>query len=250
MDYWLLAVYPLVTPPAILIYRPTQTTAIQAGKFLLDYSIYFQDHTIATRQEIGFDEGNEIYNLEYSYQAENWSRSISTNFGRPDDASLLAEKAISAKSGLSFYDHDKVNMSLYAKTQNGNHRQLTTPYILLGFTPSIYFVGEMDFQFFQPTKEKATQKIFDYAKLDYEPIQGLRLYWRTQSLINDFKRNYQPLPQDLKYGMITNRLYGLGPGIYWYPRPHFYIQLEIQQQFSAELPSSQTSGFLTGNIYL
>ncbi len=146
----------------------------------------------------GFDEGNEIYNLEYSYQAENWSRSISTNFGRPDDASLLAEKAIFVKSGLSFYDHDKLNMSLYAKTQNGNHRQLTIPYILLGFTLSIYFVVEMDFHFFQPTKKKATQKIFDYAKLDYEPIQGLHLYWITQALINDFKRNYQALHQDLK----------------------------------------------------
>ena len=36
----------------------------------------FADHTIATRQGIGFDEGNETYNLEYSYQGDKWSGSL------------------------------------------------------------------------------------------------------------------------------------------------------------------------------
>ncbi len=243
-------VSPLSSPRQYLMYRPSETTSIRAGKFLLDYGIYFQDHTIATRQGVGFDEGNETYNLEYSYQGEAWSGSISADFGRPDNISLMMERGAAATGGYNLNDHDKVGWSAFVGAQNGNSRQLTGPYVLLGFSPHFYFVGEMDLQFSQPTQGSSTQGLFQYGKVGYELIQGLHFYILEQAFVHSFNGTYQPLPQDFKYGPLANRLYGIGPGISWYPRPHFYIQLEVQQQFSAELPSSQTSGFLTGNIYL
>ena len=57
-------VSPLASRRQFLMYRPTEMTSIRAGKFLLDYGVYFPDHTISTRQGIGFDEGNETYNIE------------------------------------------------------------------------------------------------------------------------------------------------------------------------------------------
>ena len=47
--------------------------------------IYFPDHTIPTRQGIGFDEGMETYNLEYSYQSDKFSGSVTADFGRIDN---------------------------------------------------------------------------------------------------------------------------------------------------------------------
>ena len=146
--------------------------------------------------------------------------------------------------------HDKIRLSTYFGTQNGNSRQLAGPYALSGLTPHFYILGEADFQFVQPAQGNSTRASSAMSEWYEILVQGLHLYLMQQTFIHAFTGTYQPLPQDLKYGMVTNRLTGVGPGIYWYPRPHFYFQLEVQQQFSAELPSTQTSGFLTGNIYL
>lgn len=243
-------VSPLASRRQYLMYRPTDTISIRAGKFLVDYGIYLPDHTVATRQGIGFDEGGETYNIEYGYQGEKWSGSITADLGRPDDASLAFEKGVAAEAGWDVLDHAKLGWSAYSGAQNGSSRQLTGPYALLGFTPHFYAVGELDLQFSQPAQGGASQGVFSYEKLGYEPVQGLHVYLMEQTFVHAFNGRFQPLPQDLKYGPVTNRLYGTGPGIYWFPRPHFYLQLEIQQQFSAELPSSQTSGFLLGSIYL
>ena len=243
-------VSPLASRRQFLMYRPSETTSIRAGKFLLDYGVYFSDHTLATRQGVGFDEGNETYNLEYSYQGENGSGSLTVDLGRPDSPSLLTEKGVAATAGMNLNDHQKVGWSAYYGTQNSNARELTGPYLLLGFTKQFYFTGEADLQFSQPAQGSGTHGLFTYEKLGYEITQGLHVYLMQQCFVHAFQGTYQFMPQDLKYGMTTNRLYGVGPGIYWFPRPHFYFQLEVQRQSSAELPSSQISGFLTGNIYL
>ena len=243
-------VSPLSSRRQYVMYRPTEDTSVRAGKFVTDYGVYFQDHTIPTRQGIGFDEGDETYNLEYSYQGEFWSGSVTANLGRPDDLSLMMEKGIAATGGINVADHDKVGWSAFAGAENSKSRQLTGPYVLLGFSKEFFFVGEADLQISQPAFGETNQGLFTYEKLGYDIIQGLEIYVMGQTVTHAFKGEYQPLAQDLKYGPTTNRLYGVGPGIYWFPRPHFYLQLEVQQQFSNELPSSQTTGFLTGNIYL
>jgi hypothetical protein len=241
---------PLASRRQYLMYRLSDTNSVRAGKFLADYGIFVPDHTIATRQGVGFDEGSETYNIEYGYQGEKWSGSVSADLGRPDDSSLLMEKGAILTGALNLSDHDKVGWSSYFGTQNGSSRELTGPFALLGFSPRFYALGEVDFQFTQPGAAGSTQGLFTYERVGYEVVQGLHLYLMEQTFIHSFGGTFQTLPQQIKYGPTTNRLTGIGPGVYWYPRPHFYFQLEVQQQFSGELPSSQTSGFLTGNLYL
>ena len=241
---------PLTSHRQFVLYDFDDVNSLRAGKFLADYGVYFQDHTIATRQGIGFDEGAETYNLEYHYHGENWSGSLTLDFGRPDDLGLFMEKGAVGNVAYNLNDHDKVGWSVFAGAQNGNSRQLTGPYFLLGFTPHFYFLAESDFQFVQPSQGDSTKGWFTYEKLGYEVTQGVQIYLMGQSFVHAFNGTYQPLAQTIKYGSTTNRLYGVGPGVYWYPRPHFYVQLEVQQQFSEELPSSQTTGFLSGSIYL
>ena len=226
------------------MYRPTETTSIRVGKFLTDYGVYFPEHSIATRGGIGFDAGDETYNLEYGYQGENWSGSVTADLGRPEDASMMREKGAAATAGWNPNDHSKIGWSSYFGTLNSTSRELTGPYALLGFTPTFYVEGEVDLQFSQPAQGKANQGLFTYERVGYELIQGVQLYLMQQTFIRSFQ-GMNTLP----FGM-TNRLYGVGPGIYWFPRPHFFFQLEVQDQFSQELPSTQMSGFFTGNIYL
>ena len=242
--------FPVVSRRHYLMYRPTEATSIRAGKFLTDYGIYFSEHSIATRQGIGFDQGNETYNLEYSYQGESWSGSLTAVLGRPDDSSLLMEKGFAASGGIHLLDHHKIGWSAYYGTLNGTSRELTGPFLLLGFTPHFYFTGESDLQWMQPKNQSATQGVFSYGRLGYEVIQGVHIYLMTQNSTHAFSGTPQALAPQAKYGNLINRMTGFGPGVIWYPRPHFYVKFELQNQISSELPSGQTSGYLTGNIYL
>jgi hypothetical protein len=240
---------PIVSARHYLLYHPTESTSIRAGKFLTDYGIYFPEHTIATRQGIGFDAGAETYNLEYSLQGETWSGSITANFGRPDDSSLLMEKGMAAKAGYTFLDHHQVGLSAYAGAQNGTSRQLVGPFGLFGFSTSLYALAEADFQFLQ-TGAISNAGFFSYEKIGYEPIRGFHVYVMEQTFVHAFQGRAVGLAQNLKYGPTVNRMIGVGPGLIWYPRPHFYFKFEVQDQFSVELPSSQLSGYLTSNFYL
>lgn len=241
---------PLLSSRHYLMYRLNENTTLRAGKFIADFGIYFQDHTSPTRQGIGFDQGQETYNLEYSYQGETFYGSLTADLGRIDNPSLLTEKGVALTGAIAPSERYKVGWSAYYGTQNGNTRQLTGPNILLGFTKRLYLIGEVDLQFAQTVGFASTRGLFSFMRLGYEFIQGLHLYLVQTNSIYDFADHFNPQNINPVYGIYYNRLYAVGPGIYWYPRPHFYFQIEVQQQTSPSLPSGQTSGFLTANIYL
>ncbi len=229
---------PVLARRFFAIYRPTEETSVRVGKFIADYGVYFAEHTISTRQGLGFDQGEETYNLEYGYQGENYSGSVTLNLGRPDHPNELNEKGGMATVAMYLSDQYKIGWSAYYGTQNGISRELTGPYALLGFTTKFYLMAELDLQLKQNSTGVNSQGFYSYERLGYELIQGLHLYVMEQSQIPTFASS------------ASSRMYGFGPGLYWFPRPHFYIQLEVQEQISKEFPSNQTSGFLTGNIYL
>jgi hypothetical protein len=233
-----------------VMYQATETMSVRAGKFIADYGVYFPDHTIPTRQGIGFDEGQETYNVEYAYRGEKYSASFTVDLGRLDDPSLLLEKGVVANGAINLTDNKKVGWSGYFGTQNGNNRELTGPYTLIGITDTSFFLAEADLQFTQPAGFPSTSGVVSYERLGFFPVKGFELYLMEQTYVYDFGGNFNPMIINPQYGIMTNRLYGAGPGFYWFPRPHFYIQFEVQQQASPSFPSAQTAAFLVGSIYL
>jgi hypothetical protein len=241
---------PFISHRHYLMYRLDDMTTVRAGKFIPDYGVYFQDHTIPTRQGLGFDEGMETYNLEYSYQGDQFSGSVTADLGRIDNPSLNLDKGVAATGAVAVSDSAKVGLSGFFGTHNSIKRELAGPYALLGFTKHFYFLGEGDLQFTEPSGSSATTKgIATYERLGYEVFQGFNVYVLEQTYVYDFGGNFEPATINPMYGIISNRLTGVGPGIYWYPRPHFYFQLEVQQQFSPAFPSAETFAFLVGSFY-
>lgn len=235
---------------AYAMYRVDDYTTVRAGKYIADYGVYFPDHTIPTRQGIGFDEGMETYNLEYSYQGDKFSGSVTADFGRIDDPELDLDKGVAATGAYALTDSAKVGYSAFFGTQNSNNRELTGPYALIGFTKHFYFVGEADLQFTQPAGGGASTKgLVSYERLGYEIFQGFHIYALGQTYVYDFGGNFNPGAINPMYGIMANRLVGFGPGFYWYPRPHYAFQLEAQQQFSPVFPSAETNAFFVGSIY-
>jgi len=229
---------PLLARRYYLMFRPSENISIRAGKFMPDYGVYFTEHSISTRQGLGFGENQETYNIEYGYQGENYSGSVTLNLGRPDQTSALNEKGGIATASMYLSDQYKLGWSAYYGTHDGNSRELTGPYALLGFSTKFYLLAEADLQFKQMAVGPSTQGLFTYERLGYELTQGLQLYLMEQTQIASFAN------------VGANPFYGFGPGVIWFPRPHFYFKMEVQQQLSKDLPSTQTSGFLSANVYL
>jgi hypothetical protein len=240
---------PFISRRQYLMYQLTDTTTVRAGKFLADYGVYFPDHTIPTRQGIGFDEGMETYNLEYSYAGEEYSGALTADFGRIDDPSLDIDKGVALTGARALGDNSKIGLSGFYGQENSNDRELVGPYALLGFTRHFYFIGEADFQFTQPNGATSTRGIASFERLGYEVVQGFHVYWMEETYVYDFDGNFNPTTVNPMYGIMSNRLVGTGPGLYWYPRPHFYFQFEAQQQYIPGLSSAQTYGFLVASIY-
>jgi hypothetical protein len=240
---------PFVSRRHYLMYQLSDTTTLRAGKFVADYGVYFPDHTIPTRQGIGFDEGMETYNLEYSYAGENYSGAITADFGRIDNPSLNFDKGVAVTGAKALGDNSKVGLSGFYGQENSNDRELAGPYALLGFNKHFYFLGEADLQFTQPNGGSSTKGVASFERLGYEVFQGFHVYWIQETYVYDFDNHFNPMTVNPMYGIMTNRLVGTGPGLYWYPRPHFYFQFEVQQQFSPDFPSAQTYGFLVASVY-
>jgi hypothetical protein len=240
---------PFISHRHYVMYQINDNTTVRAGKFLADYGVYFADHTIPTRQGIGFDEGMETYNFEYSYQGDKLSASFTADFGRIDNPDLDFDKGAAATVAIALNDSMKVGWSAFYGTENSKSRELTGPYALLGFNKHFYLLGEADLQFAQPPGAPSTQGIATYERLGYEIFQGFHVYVLEQTYVYDFGGNFDPTYINPMYGIFANRLIGAGPGLYWYPRPHFYFQFEVQQQFSPSFPSAQTTAFLVGSLY-
>ena len=197
---------------AYLLYRIDDNSTVRAGKFITDYGVYFPDHTIPTRQGIGFDEGLETYNIEYSYQGDRFSGSITADLGRIDDPEMDLDKGVSATGAYALTDSSKVGYSAFFGTQNSNKLELTGPYALLGFTKHFYFLAEADLQFTQPAGNQAsTQGFVSYEKIGYEIFQGFHIYALEQTYVYDFGGNFNPTTVNPIYGFMANRLAGFGP---------------------------------------
>jgi hypothetical protein len=96
----------------------------------------------------------------------------------------------------------------------------------------------MDWQFRHG--QRATQGAagwVSYNRLAYELAQGLQLYMMHQS---DYSHLGEPTARDHTFG----------PGILFYPRPHFELQAQLGRDYNAALDQDETSGFLMGSFYL
>lgn len=233
-----------------LMNQLTEESSLRAGKFVVDYGVYFPDHTIPTRQGLGFDQGMETYNLEYSYKGDHFSGAITADLGRFDDKSLHLDKGVAATSAWALNDISKIGWSVFFGTENSTKRELMGPFALIGFNAKAYLLAEFDFQWTQPSGSAHTQGLVSYERLGYEIFQGFQIYLTEQTSIYDFGGNYNAATVNPMYGLAANRFYGVGPGVSWYPRPHFSFELEGKQEFSPAFPSAQSSLFLVSSFYL
>jgi hypothetical protein len=210
-----------------LMYNFSDQDALRFGKFRNNYGINTDEHEQTVKDNLGWNDETETYNLEYSRLTDKYSVFATALFGTPE--------SVETKSGISvgrtgYVDHggsarvsaylaDKFELGLsgfYGKKLGSPWRTITGPFVVLGFTKQLFYMGELDFQ-----SQSGKWGIFDTQRLTYEAIQGLQLFVQQELA--------QP-NQPLNTYLTNARLARYGGGVLFFPRPHFEVDARWQWQ--------------------
>ncbi|HEY8270676.1 MAG TPA: hypothetical protein VIG33_07280 [Pseudobdellovibrionaceae bacterium] len=210
----------------------------RGGKYLLPYGLNIPDHTSFIKRNLGFDEGQESYNIDIGSNSEKWNTFFALSFGRKDNNSVDLEKGGSLQVGYNLGDTHKISGS-FAYLKNGNsQRYLLGPQILWGFNSRWVFLGEYDYQ--EKSLEGATKVVekgvVTYSRLQYEWTKGFHSYLLHQFSYLDFTQ-------------LRTRVNSSGVGVLFYPRPHFEFSAEVDYSETAEINAYNTVAWALAHYY-
>ncbi len=200
------------------LYQFNDVDALRLGKFKNNYGINTDEHMLSIKSNLGWNDETETYNLEYSRLTGKYSIFATAIFGAPESISQKRNLTVgeigvvdhggSLRASFSVAEKYEFGVSyFYGKKAFEDWRSVAGPFVILGFTPNFFYMGELDFQAQNGTG------VYDYQRLTYEPIQGLQCYV-TQEIAH---------PNNGDTAMQLSR-YGLG--VQFFPRPHSEIHAQ------------------------
>lgn len=217
-------------------YRFAEDVALRFGRFRPAYGINTPEHTTVIKRNLGWDESSETYNLELALLKSDWNlyltglfgkfESVSTDDGLSFGTTGIAEKGAAARASYFLNEHYEFGMEYYFGNNASGSRHVMGPFAVLGFSPQLYLLSELDFQLnrrnLSDPSVTSINGLFHYQKLSYEPVQGWHLIATTELSRSDFNN-----PRTLleRYGM----------GVEIYPRPHWEIQAIWHKQHQASI---------------
>lgn len=197
------------------LYQATDEAAIRVGRFFPAFGINTADHFISVRRGLGFDQGQESNNVELSWLGETWNYFLTASVSPGEIPETSRERAVSGQAWYSFLESYKVGASYWNGSSDQFNRQIAGAHGILGFSKRFYLLTETDLQWLD-SQGTSTRGLFNYQRIGYEVVQGfhvLGIYEYSQRDLNNFRTARD----------------GIGPGLLWYPRPHFEFSLVWQK---------------------
>lgn len=204
-----------------LLYRFTDEISIRGGKFQMAYGLGSPDHVIATRRGLGWDQGSESYNVEFSCLGETVSYYLTFVSDQPAENGVLHEKGGAISGSYFLWNDSKVGFSYFYGSKGSLKRNVFGPYGIISFMPNLYLLSELDWQLRADSSSKTTG-FSTFNRLNYEIHQGVIPFIQ-----------YDRSMQDVSQELTLQEGYGLG--IQFLPRPH----LELVGFFSKEKIANQ-----------
>jgi hypothetical protein len=207
-----------------LMYQVDEADAVRAGKFRNNYGINTDEHQLTIKNNLGWTDETETYNVEYSRLTGAYSLYATALFGAPESVDQrkglsigrtgVADHGGSVKASAFVADKFEIGASyFYGRKLGSDWRTVTGPFVTLGFTPRFFYLGELDFQ------NQNKWGVFDFQRLTYEVVQGLQLFV-SQELASS----------NLPGGGMNSRLLRYGVGALFFPRPHFELDMRLNEQ--------------------
>ena len=228
----------LISRRHFLSYQHNDQISLRAGKFQFAYGINIPDHILQIKRGLLWDDDTETYNIEGSYIAEDWDLFVTANLGRIDDSTLNRERGVAVRGSKTFSERYKLGLSYFYGTNDTQDRQVFGPWGILGITQSFYILTELDFQQLSPNLGVNTFGAAILVRPAYEIVKGLHVFFTFDASRFDF-------------GNQRTQVENYGPGIQFFPRPHFDIQLILQKARILALSNDfGDSIWLMGHFYL
>ncbi len=215
-----------------LLYQAAEAVTLRAGRFYPNFGIYVPDHSSVIRRGLGWDQGQETYNLEAGYQSDRWNYFATAIFGRIDDPNIKREKGGALTVAYNPSEHSKVGASYYYGETNEVTNHYVGPWAILGFTSKFFLLAQATATRSWPYQNKGAHwGMKDYARLDYELFKGFHTL-----------ATYEFSQSNLKIGDTRGDI--LGAGFQWFPRPHFEFLLTYNKLYRKSLSTEPTERIL------
>jgi hypothetical protein len=215
-----------------LMYHFNEELSLRAGRFFPQYGIMIQEHNTNIRRDLGWDEGQETYNVEAAYVGEKYNGYLTYVAGRPDNQLLYRESGVALSGARIIGDTYKLGVSYYYGASDITSHHLFGPWALLGFTRRFFLLSEIsaDRTYLSMSLEP-TWGAVDYNRVDYEIFRGFHAYVTQEFTQTNFTEN---LTRTDNYGI----------GLQWFPRPHFEFQIFAQRKATAAalVPTADSVG--------
>lgn len=198
---------------------------VRAGRFFPAFGINTPEHTLVTRRGLGFDQGQESFNLEAGVVGE--SGEIVADAILKSGAAEISSEDTGGSVRAAWYagGRSQIGVSLLSLKGRVWERQAYGVFATAGITQSLYLLSEIDQEQKTPvtsndrsTRENA--RTISASKLGWEFVKGLHALATYESSVTT-SGTYDP------------RLWSTGPGLQWFPRPHFELLAQVQQRYDA-----------------
>jgi hypothetical protein len=227
------------SPKYCALYRLTDELTVRGGRFMPTFGLNIPDHILSVRGPLGFGYGSEKDTLELSWLSDNWNF-IGSYYKTP---SLKSDKNNSGYTGTIsriFSNTYKISLQYLNEKSDVVARSIVGINGLLGWSENLYSTLEYD----RSSTELVglnlprTQGHYFLHKTGYEFFKGFH-----GIILNDY------LQSNIDTGSTKN--YKFGPGIQWYPRPHFDFQLFwTKQQSSQNIAQDGDYAWMVFHYYL
>lgn len=190
-----------------LMYQPTDEITMRVGRFIPNFGLNVPEHTLPTRRNLGFDQGNERDQFEFMWNGEKLNASMSASQTVTTDKRKTQEKAFATQWNYTIYDSFRLGANLWLGREEHKSRQIYGLNAVLGFTEKLYYMSEFDIQ----NNFDKKKGLFHFSKFGYEFTKGLHAIALEEYRKSDFKND-------------KSTLKSVGLGFQWYPRPHIDLE--------------------------
>lgn len=190
---------------------PLEQLYIKFGRFLPNFGLNLPDHIIATRGPLMMGYGMERDTLEASWLGEDWNI-IGGAYKTPKNISADNQTGITGTVTYTFLGNFKTGLQFLSEKDDVQTRQITGALGYLGWTKDFGTLFEIDSQVTQQITGGPERKgVALLHRSSFEVFKGFSVV-----ALNSY------LQSDVDSG--ATKTYRFGPGIQWFPRPHFDIQ--------------------------
>jgi hypothetical protein len=198
----------------------------RVGRFFPAYGLLIPDHTALIRKSLGFNQGRESTNVELGLIGEIGEIIIDAQIRESSEEFSANDKGFSARAAAYVGGHSQLGLSALNLKGSVWKRQAIGAFATVGLSKTFYLLAEVDWESKKPVEEKdlsipSSTRVITYSRLGWELSRGIHILGLYETSINT-KGTFDP------------HQVNWGPGIQWFPRPHWELLGQFQSRFNDE----------------